>query len=196
MDDKVFFEQLHIRGLFVSISQSQVDGIDSILEAFDKFGGLSLGFKAYMLGTVFHETAGTIQPIEEYGKGKNMAYGKRLKMAKDKDGNHLPYSDTKEIFYGRGFVQLTWYENYLKAGKILGVDLLHDANLALDLTIASEILIHGMVDGWFTGKKLKDYIGVKNDFVGARKIINGSDRASLIASYAQSFLTCLSKATT
>jgi hypothetical protein len=194
MDNKVFFEQLHIRGLFVRISQSQVDGLNTILGILDRRGLDNLGFRSYILATVYHETSCTMLPIREYGLGKSKPYGKRLKLAKGANGKHIPYRDTTEIFYGRGFVQLTWYENYLKAGKFLGLDLLHDADLALDVNNAAEIMILGMVDGWFTGKKLSDYIGVKNDFVGARRIINGTDRASLIASYAHSFLTCLIKA--
>ncbi|MGL5034116.1 MAG: hypothetical protein ACRC6M_09990, partial [Microcystaceae cyanobacterium] len=48
------------------------------------------------------------------------------------------------------------------------------------------IIINGMKDGIFTSKKLSDYIaGSRVDFVNARRIINGTDRADLIAGYAQ-----------
>jgi hypothetical protein len=49
-----------------------------------------------------------------------------------------------------------------------------------------------MTKGLFTGKKLNDYINnTKTDYVNARKIINGLDRANLIASYAKVFETAL-----
>jgi hypothetical protein len=46
----------------------------------------------------------------------------------------------------------------------------------------------GMRLGSFTGKKLADYIhGGKADYVNARRIINGLDRAQTIAQYATRF---------
>lgn len=180
----VFFGQ--IRGLFGRISQSQVDGLNSLLDA---VGGCLINEAAYMLATAYHETAATMQPIDEYGKGRGKDYGKRLKMSRK------PYSDTLPLYYGRGYVQLTWYENYEKAGKKVGVDLLNEPGLALSAPIAAKIMREGMLEGWFTGKKLSDYIGLRTaDYVGARRIINGTDKANLIAGYAVAFELALRKA--
>lgn len=180
----VFFGQ--IRGLFGRISQSQVDGLNSLLDA---VGGCLINEAAYMLATAYHETAHTMQPIEEYGKGRGKDYGKRLKMSRK------PYSDTLPLYYGRGYVQLTWYENYEKAGKKVGVDLLNEPGLALSAPIAAKIMREGMLEGWFTGKKLSDYVGLRTaDYVGARRIINGTDKANLIADYAVAFELALRKA--
>ena len=180
----VFFGQ--IRGLFGRISQSQVDGLNSLLDA---VGGCLINEAAYMLATAYHETARTMQPIEEYGKGRKYDYGKRLKMSRK------PYSDTLPLYYGRGYVQLTWYENYEKAGKKVGVDLLNDPGFALSAPIAAKIMRDGMLEGWFTGKKLSDYVGLRTaDYVGARRIINGTDKANLIAGYAVAFELALRKA--
>ena len=180
----VFFGQ--IRGLFGRISQSQVDGLNSLLDA---VGGCLINEAAYMLATAYHETAATMQPIEEYGKGRGKDYGKRLKMSRK------PYSDTLPLYYGRGYVQLTWYENYEKAGKKVGVDLLNEPGLALSAPIAAKIMREGMLEGWFTGKKLSDYVGLRTaDYVGARRIINGTDKANLIAGYAVAFELALRKA--
>ena len=176
-----FFASIRQQKLFSSLSQSQVDGMNALLDAFAAANS-PIQHQAYMLATVYHECAQKMQPIEEYGKGAKYDYGKRLKMSRQ------PYNDTPEIFYGRGFVQLTWYENYDKAGRALGVDLLHNASQALRLDIASQILIKGMSEGWFTGKKLSDYIGGgKCDYVNARRIINGTDKAQTIAGYAGKF---------
>jgi putative chitinase len=50
-----------------------------------------------------------------------------------------------------------------------------------------------MIDGLFTGVSLEDFLNVTTtDWIHARKIINGMDKASAIAGYAQDFYTCLS----
>ncbi len=78
------------------------------------------------------------------------------------------------LFYGRGYVQLTWYDNYLRAGSELGVDLVKNPELALQPEIAAKIMRLGIVGGWFTGRKLAHYFsGSLKDFVNAHAIING-----------------------
>jgi hypothetical protein len=50
----------------------------------------------------------------------------------------------------------------------------------------------GMEKGLYTGKKLSDYINQSRcDYVQSRRIINGMDRAKLIADYAVFFETIL-----
>jgi predicted chitinase len=122
---------------------------------------------AYILATVRHETAGTYKPIEEYG-GRTKRYA--------------PY-------YGRGYVQLTWKANYKKYSDIIGIDLVKEKHRALEPNIAAFILVHGFKNGTFTGAKLDQYINDKRcDFLSARRIINGMDKASLIAGYARQWL--------
>lgn len=184
IDRDVFFVQ--IRSLFGRMSQSQVDGLNSLLDA---VGGCLINEAAYMLATAYHETAHTMQPIEEYGKGRRYDYGKHLKM------NRKPYSESLPIYYGRGYVQLTWYENYDKAGRLLKLDLLRQPELALQADVAAKIMRDGMFDGWFTGKKLGDYVGLRTaDYVSARRVINGMDKAQFIAGYAVTFELALRKA--
>ena len=79
---------------------------------------------------------------------------------------------------------------------LLGVDLVANPDLALEPAIAYRILATGMREGWFTGKKLADYLrqGRAPDYVGARRIINGQDRAALIAQYARQFERALAQA--
>ena len=94
-------------------------------------------------------------------------------------------------------MQLTWYENYDKAGRLLGIDLLNKPELALDAAIAARIMREGMLDGWFTGKKLANYVGLRTaNYVGARHIINGRDKAEQIAAQAVVFELALRKAKT
>lgn len=131
---------------------------------------------AYIIATVHHETARTFRPLEEYGKGKGRAYGK-------------PDPRTGKTYYGRGFVQLTWKGNYEKYSQILGVDLVNNPQLACDPNVALFVLVHGFKYGTFTGARLENYINSsRTDFVGARRCINGTDRAHQIAALAQAYL--------
>jgi putative chitinase len=126
--------------------------------------------QAYILATAQHESQFIAQ--EEWGKGKNKAYGK-------------VDNKTGQIYYGRGYVQLTWKENYERFSRELDIDLVNNPSLALQYDIAADILVIGMKKGLFTGKKLNDYINdEKTDFEGARWIVNRQDRASDIAQYA------------
>lgn len=139
---------------------------------------------AYMLSTVVHETALTCWPIEEYGKGAGHSYGE-------------PDPVTGEVYFGRGYVQLTWKENYVRAARELGLvntpgDLEWHPIRALDIIIATLVMFRGMGAGWFTGMKLGDYFDDSTDDpVGARRIINPDDKGPLIAGYHADFLAAL-----
>ena len=127
---------------------------------------------AYMLATAKHETANTFAPIEEYGKGKGLPYGK-------------PDRKTGLVYFGRGYVQLTWVKNYQTMGTVLGLPLYTQPDLALRYYVAYKIMSYGMTHGTFTGVALRRYINEgKTDYLNARKIINGTDKADLIAGYA------------
>jgi putative chitinase len=174
IDRKRFFDGY--RREFKRLSQSQVVAIEQLLDFLhDEENVNDIRHVSYILATIKHETADTFLPIEEYGKGKGRTYGKKDPA-------------TGQAYYGRGYVQLTWKRNYQLLGKEFGVDLVNKPSLALKPEIAWSITTHGMSEGVFTGKKLSDYIsGAKCDYVGARKIINGTDRAQLIAGYAEDF---------
>ena len=176
------------------MNTKQVTGITAILDEWEKnYSKKDDRWLAYMLATTHHETDRTMQPIEEYGKGKDKPYGSRLKMARDKNGYRIPYKDTTEIFYGRGFVQLTWYENYDKAGRKLGKNFLKDAKGVMQLENATKILFLGMIEGWFTGRKLEMYFNqTTNDWKNARRIINGLDQQDLIKDHALKYYACIS----
>lgn len=180
-----------VRKSFDRLSQSQVEGFEAILDEFIKKEYEDIRWLAYMLATTWHETAKTMQPINEYGKGGSRPYGKKLKHSK------VAYVTPNKLYYGRGFVQLTWYENYQLLGRLLGIDLLNNPELALDIDIATQILFEGMTKGSssvgdFTGRCLEMYFNdtVENP-IGARKIINGTDKAELIAIYYKLFKEAL-----
>ena len=164
------------------LNQSQVDQINFLVSEFDKDKSISYPQAAYMLATTWHETATTMLPIEEYGKGKGRKYGQKY----DMDGSI--YKGLDHIYYGRGYVQLTWLSNYVFARNKLGIDFVNHPEYALQREHAVKILITGMKEGWFTGRKLSDYIsGNKKDYVNARRIINGMDKAQKITNEAVIF---------
>ena len=126
---------------------------------------------AYVLATVEWETAQTFMPVKE-------AFWKSEEWRR-KNLRYFPY-------FGRGYAQLTWKNNYAKYSKLLGVDLVKYPVLALDPHNALFILVHGFKTGTFTGRKLEDYItATRCNFVNARRCINGMDKASTIAKLAE-----------
>ncbi len=177
-----------IRPLFGgTLSQAQVTGLNSILQA---TASLSPACQAYLLATAFHETARTMQPIIEHGARSyfqryeaGTAIGRRLGNSRPGDGY---------LFRGRGYVQITGRTNYARAAAKLDVDLLASPELALHPEVAADIMVRGATEGWFTGRKLEDYLTVvPPDYSAARRVINGLDRALQIAGYARSFEVAL-----
>lgn len=196
---KHFFDTIRDSLFNGSFSQPQVEGLDAILDRWEASGLTDLRWLAYMLATTYHETAKkvngiftrTMQPVEESGKGTGYRYGKKVKRS------GIPYTLPDKLYYGRGYVQLTWFENYETMGRLLGIDLLNNPELALHPNIASQIMFEGMTKGNshfgdFTGKSLENYFNdKKEDWVNARRIINGIDKADLIAGYGKKFFTAL-----
>lgn len=190
----VFFSAVRSGLLGPKLDEGEVNGCEAILEA---MAGMPVSWAAYALGTAYHETAHTMQPIKEYGGPKYFTRmyditGARPTMAK-KMGNTTPGDGPK--YCGRGYVQLTWRVNYALAGDKLRVDLVNDPDLAMNKDIAASIMREGMKAGWFTGKKLADYLpngtATLAQFKAARRIINGTDKDTLIAGYALQFQEAL-----
>lgn len=178
-----------------SLSASEVAGCNAILDACASW---PIAWTAYGLATAYHETAGTMEPILERGGSEYLrrnydVTGRDPERAR-RHGNVRPGDGV--LFAGRGLVQLTWQVNYAKAAKLTGVDLLAAPEKAMQLPLAAKILEGGMREGWFTGRKLAQFLptvghGKRDQFVKARAIINGSDRADLIAEVAMDFQEAL-----
>lgn len=175
-----FFENIKFY-LFKSFTQEQVDGLNVFLDWYDNENPplpekyhLDDRNLAYVLATAYHETAATMQPIKEYGSESYL-----------KSKPYYPW-------YGRGYVQLTWEDNYKYQDQKLGLRgaLIQDPDLALDPKIALQIIVRGMYDGDFRpphtlGKYFTDTL---TDWYNAREIVNAAhDRASDIAGYAELF---------
>jgi len=177
---KVCFDGVRAKLFLGTLSQYQVDGMTAILDEWERRALKDLRWLAYMLATVKWETAHTMQPIAEYGRGRGYAYG-------------VPDPVTGQTYYGRGFVQLTWKRNYDALGKLLHVDLVNHPDRALELPVATQILFEGMMRadsgvGDFTGLALEDcFNATHEDWLRARAIINGTDKAREIADMGKAF---------
>lgn len=192
IDRDKFYKSVRQSIFHGKILPKQFEGLEALLGEWEKRKLIDIRWLAYILATVYHESGHTMQPIEEFGKGKGYKYGKKIKRS------GVAYTWPDKIYWGRGYPQLTWYENYELMGRLLGIKLLEYPELALKPDISAEILFEGMTKGAssfgdFTGKCLEMYFNdKKDDPVNARKIINGLDKAELIAGYHKEFLAALS----
>ncbi|WP_217356903.1 glycoside hydrolase family 19 protein [Ruegeria sp. HKCCA4812] len=135
--------------------------------------GLLRNQAAYVLATTRWETAHTMKPVRE-------AYW----LSEEWRRRNLRYYP----YYGRGYVQLTWRGNYVHAGSVFGRDLARNPDAVMEPELATKILVRGSKEGWFTGRKLSDYINSeKTDWKGARRVINGTDKAAQIAELAAKY---------
>ncbi len=108
---------------------------------------------------------------------------------KDKSGKEYT-----NVYYGRGYVQLTWKANYETMSQTLnlGDELVIHPEKALDAGIAYQVMSYGMRNGSFTGRKLSDFIsGNQCDYKDSRKIINGLDQWQVIKGFAEKLETML-----
>lgn len=186
MNTKSFYDSIRVSLFKGQISAKQFQGIEAILAEYNRLCLNDLRKLSYVLATAYHETAMTMQPIEEYGKGRNYDYGKKVKMSRK------PYTTPDKLYYGRGHVQCTWYENYQAMGKQLGLPLLEQPELLLTMDVSVKVLFVGMIKGMFTGKSLGTYFTAdKTDPLNARRIINGTDAAQKIKGYYDLFYGAL-----
>jgi hypothetical protein len=178
-------------GLRAITGKFDAEQVATIQRLFVSGSHWTVGWMAYGLATAWHEAR--LTPIPEWGKGKGRPYA-----AKGKYGQSQ---------YGRGLVQLTWDFNYEWADKICAEaeltkkgDILRNFNRVLEPAIASLILIEGMQTGAFAkdsigrhslARHIKSEKGTYNEFVPARRIINGTDKASDIAKLAVKISVCL-----
>lgn len=197
IDRDKFFDSIRNDPFNGSLTQSQVDGLNFLINVWEDYSfgedipddsrDDDMRWLAYALATAFHETAQTMEPIAEYGEGQGKEYGE-------------PAGPYNQCYYGRGYVQLTWYDNYVKGQDILmdiyEVDcpMVRYPHRMLEHVPAALILYDGIIKGWFTGVGLPKYFNAaKNieDPYNARKTVNGLDCASAIEDYYYSFKKAL-----
>jgi hypothetical protein len=164
----VFFKSVRVSVFHGSLTKGQVDGMERIIDYWQtQWPKMPVDEFAYLLATVAHETAYKMQPVKE-GGGDRYLRSKR----------YYPY-------VGVGLIQATWKRNW----DILGIKSVEDG---LQWPTALYAAFYGMDAGIYTGKRLSDYIGHgRIDYVNARRIINGTDRAEDIAKIAKAFRSAL-----
>ena len=199
IDRRSFFDAVRASLFGGRLSQPQVGGMSAVLDAWEttRAGGDRRGL-AYMLATTFHETAATMQPVRETLADSDAAAAARLESAWARGRLafvRTPYwrPDAEGKYWlGRGLVQLTHRANYERMARETGIDLVTDPARAMDMDVAVVILFCGMEKGLFTARKLADYFGAgRADWINARRIINGLDRAADVAAHGRAFLRAL-----
>lgn len=171
IDRRLFFDRIRAAPANGFLGSSQVDGFTRILDEWERRGLTDARWLSYMLATCWHETAKSMQPIKEFG------------------GDSYLKSKPYYPWYGRGLVQCTWEPNFKKFGC-------SSPNDMLTWPFALRAMFDGMMSGIFTGRKLSQYFNATvDDPFGARHIINGTDRAGLIAGYHAAFLAATKAAT-
>ena len=215
MSKSAFYDYVRSKVFGGSMKQSQVDGLEAIFSAWHKHGDGDHRKLAYCMATAKWETGHDLvprsenlnyttaqriravwptrfssnsaaQPYVRNPKGlANKVYGGRLGNTKPNDGWN---------YRGRGLVQITGRANYIKMGDRLGIDLVNNPDRGKELPTAAGILMIGMYEGIFTGKKLSDYISNSSkDYYQARRIVNRLDKANEIANIAGGFEKGLEK---
>lgn len=187
-----------------ALSSASKSNLRKVLNSLNSYYATSVEYKpnlyklAYMLATIRHETYHytTAEFFSEKPEIGGVSYfnkydpvlantPKRRERA-IKNGNTAQGDGFK--YRGRGCVHLTWKNNYKKAQDKFDVNFVDSPDLAGDFKYAVPIMIWGMEEGMFSGKKLNGYINAGEiNYVGSRYIINGQDQAPLIASYAKRF---------
>ena len=149
---------------------------------------------AYVLATSEHESGCGKWMKELWGPtAAQRGYEGRRDLGNTQRGDGLR-------FRGRGYVQITGRRNYTLWARRLGLDIVANPDLvATDPSIAARILVQGMRDGSFTGKKLADYFpaGDEPQFFNARAMINGDKRKNgeKIAGHARRYLAAMMRPT-
>lgn len=203
LNRKVFFSKVRHGPFPGKLTTNQVNGMDDLLDVWEESGTDDPRHLSYAFATDFHETGAKMQPVREGFKNsdkESRAYVQRNYGHKGSKWYCWPQGPFGHVYYGRGDVQLTWYDNYVRLGRILGLPLAEKPDMVLESKVSKMILVEGMLNGSskggdFTGLALEDYFNDNcDDPTGARRIINGKDKAFLIAGYHDEFLEAIEAA--
>lgn len=201
MNRTAFYAALRGGAMFPKgLSASQVDGVESLLDVWARyFADDALQFLAYDLATAFHETAATMQPIKERGAVAYFSkYEPGTKLGKML-GNTVAGDGYR--FRGEGHVQNTGRRNARHASDQINkrfdlkIDLVANPEQRGDPFVSAISLFLGNREGWWTGRDLDDFIDSIDEatdedlreYIAARRVVNGTDKAAKIAGHAIEF---------
>lgn len=184
LNTTAFFDRLRT-ALREPISPTQMRSVYLLLKEADENGITDKNQMAYVLATCWHECR-----------------FRSIKEIRAKPGTRIwkmqnAYWSTG--YYGRGFSQLTWLKNYRKFSSVVGMDLVVSPDKALLPEVGAKILVFGMVNGSFTGNGLKSNNALSKyfpanetpDWIGARRIVNGTFQADKVAAAALKILAVI-----
>lgn len=199
-DPAAFFAYLKRSSVFgKGLTTAQVQGCERLMAV--GAGRLPLSWMASVLGQVYHETGHTMEPVKERGSHAYLdQYDTGEKAARL--GNTPEDDDDGQLYAGRGDIQITGRRNYRFATQRLrelgfltmAQDLEKTPELALEPRISAAIAVFGCLEGWFTGKSLQTYLqspATEKQFQNARRVVNGTDKAAVIAAYCVIFQAAL-----
>lgn len=130
------------------------------------------------MATIRVEVGKNFKPIREYASGE--AYEGRKDLGNTEKGDGVRYA-------GKGFIQLTGRANYAYFGQKIGLDLISNPDLALDVEVGAKILAHYFKDrGVVEACLAKDWLKV-------RKLINGVNRATGMPNGYQDFINVITQ---
>ncbi|WP_292229345.1 glycoside hydrolase family 19 protein [Brevundimonas sp.] len=175
------------------LTKDQVQGVERLIAAWDEHGVDDDRQLAYLLATDFRETGGRMQPVRETFATSGAQAIRRLDAAYASGALKVSKPYWRDGWFGRGDVQVTHKQNYHRMSTALGLDLIANPGLLLDPEISARSIVVGMRQGLFApGHDLDRYFNATTeDPEGARRIVNGTDKASLIAGYYRNFLDSL-----
>lgn len=183
---KPFFDAIR-KSLFPSgLSQSQVNGINDLLDEWFASPFKDHRHLAYILAGVHHETGARMVPVREGFASTDE--GARAAVKKLYDAGRITRNYAAPVngvsYYGRGRIQNTHHANYVKLQDRFGLSFVSKPDLLLNSAVDAKVTVYGHAEGIWTGRKLSDYINAHTDDpIGARRIVNGTDKAKLIAGY-------------
>lgn len=190
MNRKTFYIALRRAGIdgLETLTQSQVNGMEGILNAFTLVGDRRIKTLGYGLATTRREVGPGMIPVRE-GFSKSdaaaRAYVKRQGYSYAKVVNGF-------VYYGRGLVQLTHDYNYAQEG------ILNNPDKALEPKWAAELLFKGLQDGRWNGRRkgLVHYLpdGGPDDLENARRTVNVTDHWEEIADWYRKFVLVIVEA--
>jgi hypothetical protein len=203
MSRRDFFDTVRADLFDGRLTQSQVDGMEGIIAAMAAVGDNRDKTLAYALATAYHETGRRMEPVREgFAASDEEAIQAVARLAEKRGPSSAPSRYGKpagphgKTYYGRGYVQLTWLENYQRSSADAGHDLVRHPDKMLDPEISARVLIRGLLDGRWNGaqgKGLADYLPSdgEDDLKGARRTVNVTDKWKLIAGYYDKFLAAI-----
>lgn len=118
---------------------------------------------AYLLATVDYQTGGTFSAASE----------ERLPFGVNTPEDIVAQNLRAAGFHGRGYSGLRGKDAYIGLSQVVGQDLVNNPGKLANPQVSYNVLIEGVMNGLFTGKRLDDYINAqKSDFYNARNVMD------------------------